>query len=301
MKKTRKFPFKGLVARWRQWSLQERILLTVSSVIFLFYAASLIYPFVWALINSGKTLSEFYDNQFSLPKNWGWQNYIHVFELQVRKTSLVGMIGNSLWVTIIATGVGIISSICTAYACSKYRFRGSKIFYSIAIFIQVIPLVGNMPATYKLAAELGMVDNPALIWLMWGGGFGFAFITLYSYFQSVSWGYAEAAFIDGANHLQVLLRIMLPQALPAIVSIAIINFIGTWNDYMTPYLYLPSYPTLSVGLYLIETEAQVSNSSVKGAPLYFSAILLSMIPIIVIYCCFQKVIMQNTVAGGLKG
>ena len=72
MKKTRKFPFKGLVARWRQWSLQERILLTVSSVIFLFYAASLIYPFVWALINSGKTLSEFYDNQFSLPKNWGW-------------------------------------------------------------------------------------------------------------------------------------------------------------------------------------------------------------------------------------
>ena len=51
MKKTRKFPFKGLVARWRQWSLQERILLTVSSVIFLFYAASLIYPFVWALIN----------------------------------------------------------------------------------------------------------------------------------------------------------------------------------------------------------------------------------------------------------
>ena len=94
---------------------------------------------------------------------------------------------------------------------------------------------------------------------------------------------------------------MLPQALPAIVSIAIINFIGTWNDYMTPYLYLPSYPTLSVGLYLIETEAQVSNSSVKGAPLYFSAILLSMIPIIVIYCCFQKVIMQNTVAGGLKG
>ena len=97
------------------------------------------------------------------------------------------------------------------------------------------------------------------------------------------------------------MRIMLPQAVPAIVSIAVINFISMWNDYMTPYLYLPSYPTLSVGLYLIESESKVSDSAVKGAPLYFSAILLSMIPIIVIYCCFQKVILKNTVAGGLKG
>lgn len=301
MEKLLKRPFGGIVSRWKQWSLQERVLLLISSIVFLLYAASLMYPFVWAFINSGKTLSEFYDDQFAFPKEWVWQNYSHVFKLEVRKTFLIGMIGNSVWVTVTATFVGITSSICTAYACSKYKFRGSKIVYSIAIFIQIIPLVGNMPATYKLAADLGMVDNPALIWIMWGGGFGFAFITLYSYFQSVSWEYAEAAFIDGANHLQVLLKIMLPQTLPAIVSIAIINFIGTWNDYFTPYLYLPSYPTLSVGLYLIETEAKVSDSAVKGAPLYFSAILLSMLPLIVIYCCFQKVILQNTVAGGLKG
>ena len=293
--------FVGLADRWKNWSVQERIVLSVASLIFAAYAVSLVYPFVWAFINSGKTLSEFYDDQFAFPKDWTWDNFVHVFSLEVRKTTLIGMVVNSLWVTILSTFCGIASSICTSYACSKYKFRGSKFIYSVAIFIQIIPLVGNMPAMYKLAADLGLVDNPLTIWTMWAGGFGFAFITLYSYFQSVSWEYAEAAFIDGANQFQVLMRIMLPQAVPAIVSIAVINFISMWNDYMTPYLYLPSYPTLSVGLYLIESESKVSDSAVKGAPLYFSAILLSMIPIIVMYCCFQKVILKNTVAGGLKG
>jgi raffinose/stachyose/melibiose transport system permease protein/N-acetylglucosamine transport system permease protein len=81
------------------------------------------------------------------------------------------------------------------------------------------------------------------------GGFGMGFVLLYGFFKNISWTYAEAAFLDGAGHFTVFLRIMVPMAMPAITAIAIQGAIGIWNEYYTFYMYAPDRVTVALGLY----------------------------------------------------
>jgi len=146
--------------------------------------------------------------------------------------------------------------------------------------------------------DLNMINNPSTIWLSWAGGFDFAFIIFYGTFKGISQTYTDAARMDGANNFVVLFRVVLPQAIAAIVAIAITESIGVWNDYSTPMLYLRDYPNLAYGLYLFDVEANYIENS---KPTFFAAALISCIPVIVLYASNMKLIMTNVTAGGLKG
>ncbi len=275
----------------------EKIVLSLVFVFFFVYAVTIILPFVWAFLSSLKTDDEYYEKVFALPKQWLFSNYIMAFrEFKIGATSMLGMIGNSLWLTFAGTFVAVMVSSATAYIVAKYPFWGSKLIYRIAIFTMIIPIVGNLPATYKLVMQL-QLNNPIGILALYAGGFGFNFIILHGFYRSVSWTYAEAGFIDGASDWKVYWRIILPQALPAIVSIAILSCIGIWNDYYTPFLYLKNSPTLALGIY----QFDIIQTYRSNVPIYYCAILLSVLPILIVFCCFQNTIMENTVAGGLKG
>ena len=184
----------------------------------------------------------------------------------------------------------------TAYVITKYRFRGSKWFLPVAIVLQALPLVGTMPAMFGLVKSLGFYNNPLLFWIVWCGGFGYSFIILCGYFKSVSWEYAEAAFIDGASHAAVFFKIMVPLAMPAIVSLFLVSFISAWNDYFTVYLYLPDYQTLAVGIYRWQQIAGQNG----GTPVYMAALVISIIPVIILYACFQKTLLSSSLGGGIK-
>ena len=176
-------------------------------------------------------------------------------------------------------------------------FRGKTLIYSIVILIQVLPTFSSGPAMLQFLYATGIANNPFLIWLTWAGGFDFSFIVLYGYFKSVSWSYAEAAMIDGAGHFKVMYKIMFPQAIPAIASLMVLNLIGAWNNYQTPMLYMKSYPNLAYALYLLDQESTIS----LGRPIYFSAIVMSMLPVMLVFVFCQKMIMTNVTAGALKG
>ena len=120
---------------------------------------------------------------------------------------------------------------------------------------------------------------------------------MYGFFKNVSWSYAEAVFIDGGGHYTVFFKIMLPQALGPIATLFIMSFIGNWNDYMSVIMYLPSYQTLASGLY---TYRAVQTRSVNF-PEYFAGLLVSMLPILLLFSLFSDVIMKNMSVGGLKG
>ena len=277
------------------------IFLSVFLGVFILYGATLIFPALWALWNALKTGEAFYESSFAAPdfKNLQWQNFKNAFiEIEYNNMTFIDMFFNSVWMTSLRVVASLAASTLSAYALARFRFPGKSLLYSIAIIIQVVPIIGTGGATYKFLFNARMVNNPLLIWLAWAGGFDFSFIVLYGYFKSISGTYAEAAGIDGASQFKVMLKIMLPQAMPAIASLAIMNFITAWNDYQTPMLYMRKYPTMSLGIYSFQrTASWLSN----GTPVYFCAVLLSMLPVCIIFVCTQKMIMTNVTAGGLKG
>ena len=278
-------------------SKSERIVLSAVFVFFALYAISMIIPFVWAFLSSLKTDDEYFEKVFALPKDWLFGNYVKAFaEFKVKNVTFISMFFNSLYISVGGTFIGIMVTSMTAYTIAKYSFKGNKFIYNLAIFIMVIPIVGNLPSQYKLILDLN-INNPIGIMLLYTGGFGMNFIILHGTYRSISWNYAEAAFIDGASDSRVYWLIMLPQAMPSIIALSILSFIGTWNDYMTPFLYLKNWPTLALGIYQFDTMQQYRSN----VPIYYCGVLMSMVPILILFCCMQKTIMENTVAGGLKG
>ena len=276
-------------------------------ILFLLFAIAYIYPMLWAIINSLKTEREFSANSLGIPEQWRFQNYLSVFQdFKVAGTDIRGkemyfyfdMLFNSLWILVVNVVVNVASSALLAYAVARFRFPGKNFLYTVIIFANTIPIIGAGPAKYKLAVALGMVNNPATIWLMWASGFDFAFIVFYGYFKGISASYSESAKIDGANNWIILVKVILPQIIPCIVAVAITQAIGVWNNYSISMIYLPIYPNLAYGMYIFKDNYYLVKDPM---PIYFATAVVSSIPIIVLYACSQNLILTNMTAGGLKG
>ena len=283
----------------------EKVIYVCFFVMFVIFAFGYIYPLVWAIINSLKSMKEYATNSLSMPANWLFIHYVEVFtEFQAVPLSggepfkYMDMLFNSLWILVVNVFVNVASSTLLAYALARFRFPGKDFLYAVVIFANTIPIIGAGPAAYKLAVGLNMVNNPSTIWLMWAGGFDFAFIVLYGYFKGVSPSYSESAKIDGASNMTILLNVILPQVTPCIVAIAITQATSVWNNYSISMLYMRDYPNLAYGMYLFKDSTFLVKDSM---PIYFAAAVISSLPVIILYTCSQDLILNNMTTGGLKG
>lgn len=279
---------------------QSKIILSFAFALFCLYALSLIYPFVWTLINSLKTNNDFFDNKLALPSEWKFSNYVDTLTVKMiyNDTNLLGMFGNSILLAVLCTIAPVASSTLAAYATARFKkFRLCRIIFSLALVVQIVPTTGSLSATYKLVHDLNMDNNFRSIWILSAGGFSFTYLMLYGCFSGISQTYSEAAKIDGASNFRIFVQIVLPQAKPLLISLLILAFIGSWNDYLTPFLYMEKYPTVSLGLYELQQQQMYSSDM----PIFFCGIIMSLVPILIVFSVFQNKIMENTSAGGIKG
>ena len=238
-------------------------------------------------------------NAFEFPSALHWENYSYAFtQLSYNGANIFSMFFNSIWYTLAYTLGGVLMSACTGYALAKYRFKLRGFMYGVIIFTMTIPTVGTTGALFNLVYNvLHIYDSPLYVILKHLCGTGLNFLVLYGFFRNVSWSYAEAAFMDGAGHARVFFSIMLPQALPAVVTLSIVSGIAAWNDYMDVLMYLPSFPTIASGMYGVSRTLPRQGYST----VYFAALVISMLPILILFTCFSNVIMKNFAVGGLKG
>lgn len=287
----------------------EKIVFGIVFVLFALYALSLLLPFVFLCFNSLKGGEEYLSSveageTFYPPAKAIWGNYIDAFRA-MKVTDFNGkeiyfpqMLFNSVWYTVLYVGAGVFASSLTAYIVAKYKFRGRRIIDGIAIFSMTIPIIGTTGSALSMYNALGIYNTPFLPILIGFGGFGFNFLVLRGFFSNLPWSYAESVFVDGGGHLTVFFRIMLPQAMPCLVTLFIMSFITTWNDYQTLLLYMPSYPTVSSGLYLVQRSL---TRHPLEYPVYFAGLMVSVLPIVLVFSLFSNVIMSNFTVGGLKG
>ena len=278
----------------RSTRLQKNIFAIVSIVCIL-YAITLIFPFAWMLVNSFKTNMDFFQDIWNIPSDPLLDNYESIW----KQMDLPSYFKNSIIVTVAGTVVSVLSSACAAYVIAKYKFPGSKLLYSMAVVVMLIPSIGTIAALYRFMIDTGLFDTHLGLILLYSGGFGFNFILLHGFFKSVSWSYAEAGFIDGASDAQVFFKIMLPQARPGIIAVAIIQAINICNDYFNPYMFMqdPKKQTLAVGIYSLVQQ----QSYAADWPKLFAAMIIATVPVLIVYALFSNKIIENTVAGGLKG
>ena len=291
--------------KFKKQPISVKVIYIVFFVMFLLFAVIYLYPLIWAFLNSMKSMKEYSTNSLTMPTDWLWSHYLDVFT-EFRAVPVSGgepfkymdMLFNSLWILVVKVFVNVASSMLLAYALARVRFPGSKFLYALVIFANTIPIIGAGPAAYRLAMDLNMVNNPMTVWLMWAGGFDFAFIVLYGYFKGVSPSYSESAKMDGANNWTIFTKVILPQVTPCLAAIAITQATGVWNDYSTPMIYMRDYPNLAYGMYLFQDNKFLVKDPM---PIYFAAAVISCLPIIILYTCSQNLILNNMTTGGLKG
>lgn len=265
--------------------------------IFVIYSLTLILPFVWLINNSFKTAEDFFFNVWGVPKRFFGTNYADGFTVTVNGYNLFGMILNSVFVCVVGVLVSMFFNLCASYIFARFNFFGRKLIYALAITLMIVPTVGSTSALYLFMMKTNLYDTYLGLFVLQANPFTFNFLLLYACFIGISKSYEEAAEIEGASAWTIFVRIMIPQAAPVLLSLSIIQFIGIWNDFYTPYMFLPSKLTLAVGLDILNSKMTYDNNY----PMLFAIMVISVIPVLILFVLFQRTIMENTVAGGLKG
>ena len=309
-------------------SVSDRILFTVIIILLVAVTVFLVVTLLWGLITSLKSERDYLKNMFGFPnldpsykrnsreQFFHLQNYSDILKnfsltldgsyykgnVSVYKQSTTGFFG-MLINTLLYAGVG--GLICalvpamTAYLCAKYKYKLSGVVYVVYIIIMCVPIVGSQPTLISFLRNTGLYDTFFGNSLQKMSGAGMYFFVYYAFFGGLSNTYREAAEIDGASEMTILLRIYFPLAMKMIATVFLIQFVALWNDYQTPLLYLPTHPTLSYGVYLVAIDPP-SGIKLSDVPHSVSACMMLALPILIVFVIFKDKIMGNISLGGIK-
>ena len=273
---------------------ENSVIMGVLFVLFSIYAATLLLPLAWMFINSFKpNNNEFFDDQWKFT-SFTFDNYKLLF---VGENNILQMFGNTLILSLTIPTVSAFFSLCAGHAVASFDYKLRNVVYFIFLLPMFVSVAGTTPYLYKLLNDIGIFDKHIGLIIMSCGVSGFGFLMYYSVFKNISHTYSEAAMIDGAGYWRIFLQILVPQAKNLVAAQWVMGFIGTWNDFSGPYLFLPSHPTLGVGVKLISDKINQGHSY----PELFANIILMLIPMLVLYFAFQKKIMAVSLGGGIKG
>lgn len=270
------------------------------------YVLSLFTLIGWALLTSIKSPNDFRTNAIGLPEKFVW-NYTFVYTkfnvsvLTKSGSEVVYMETMFLYSILYSLGCAFFQTLVpclTAYLCARFNYKFSKIVYTTVIVVMILPIVGSLPAELQMAKNTGLYDSIWGLWIMKANFLGMYFLVFYDGFKGLSMTYTEAAKIDGASNMHILIAIVLPLVKNIFFTVMLVNFIGFWNDYQVPLLYMPSYPTVAYGMY---NMANTRENNLSSVPMRMTGAMLMFIPIFTLFLIFQKRLLGNLTVGGIKG
>lgn len=271
---------------------------TILYIVMVLAALSYVAMFTWILINSFKTPLNYMNDVFGLPAEefggFDFKNYLDVLLFEYKEQNLFQMLGNTVTLIVINVFCALSFPVMAAYVFGRMEFKGRAKFEAMLYVLMTIPVIGAAGSTLNFLDAIGLNNTFAGIFIISSASFGSGMLVLTSFFRGLPSSFAEAAYIDGASEWQVFTRIYYPQASPLLSINAIATVIGVWNDYMTGYLYLPDHPTIALGLQQLQRKAGFDY------PIMFAGIVLTMIPVFIVFSFIAKRIFNSTDLGALK-
>ena len=277
--------------------------------ILILYAFSLCYVVFWLIMSSFKQIDDFILYPMAWPKKFRFENYIEIMsKFSITQNTAKGVIrygfgemfSNSLIYSAAASSVNVIWNTICGFVLSKYRSKFTNFIYTVGVVVMVLPIVGSFPSSMLLWKNLGIYDNMLARFII-GPACSFSglhFLIMYGVFKDMPNEYRESVEIDGGTHFTAMFKVYIPLAIPSIIVLFVMNFIGSWNDYGTFLLWLPSTPNLAYGMYRFE---QLGNALQIGRPLIFAGFVIVSIPSVILYLVSQNTIMTKFAVGGIKG
>ncbi len=261
------------------------------------WAVSILFPILWMIMLSLKTNQEFYrESVWALPQAAQWGNYIKAWtRLGIGDSFL-----NTLYYVGMSLLIGTFMTTINAYALTRLEFKGRKLIWALIIMSLFLPGINALVPQYVLMRSLKLTNSlTGLIILSSFGQSVFSLYVLGGFMQSIPKELEESAFIDGASIFKTFGSIVVPMAIPGIVTIAIFSFLGLYNNFLGPFIYLsdPKKYTVAVNMYAANQLMQYRSDWVTLC----AAVILAMIPSIVVYILFQKQIVKGATLGSLKG
>ena len=268
----------------------------IAFILLLLISAAFIFPVFIVLMNSFKNNLYISSEPFTFPTAESFASLRNYTE-GLAKTGFFSAFVTSLFVTVLSVGAIVIFTSMTAWYITRVKNRFTKISYYAFVFSMVVPFQMVMFTTVKTANLLSL-DNPwGLIIIYLGFGSGLSVFMFSGFVKSIPIEIEEAAMIDGCGPIRTFFLVVFPLMKPTTITVAILNAMWIWNDYLLPYLVIGSdYKTIPIAIqYLRGGYGSIDMGAMMAM------LVLSILPIVVFYLLCQKHIIKGVVAGAVKG
>lgn len=251
-----------------------------------------IYPFFIVLFGSFKTRSEIFQNPLAVPENPTLENYPVAYESMNFSQAFL----NSLVITVVSVFIIVIFSAMAAYALSRMKSKWSTVIYFLCAILMLVPFQSVMIPLVTLFGRVNLLNRTGLIFMNLGFQSSMAIFLYYGALRSVPVALDEAALMDGANMFQIFWKVVFPILKPTTVTVIILTAIRIWNDYL-----LPSLVINQEGMYTIPLQMYYffGEYTIQWE-LALAGLVLSIIPVILLYMFLQRYIIEGVTEGAVK-
>lgn len=273
----------------------EKAAAIVRTIVVSLIAVLFVVPLVWMVLSSLKTAPEVFARPFHwLPARVQWQNYATVWMNE--EASMLRAFANTLYIALFSiVGQMLISSLA-AYSFAKINFKGKQVVFMLFLSSMMVPSQLTIIPRFMLFKTIGLYNN---LWaIILPAFFGATSIfMLRQFYMGLPNDLIEAAKIDGAGHLRIFLRIMLPLTKAALMSLIILAFISSWNEYMAPLIFL-----VKKELYTVSQNIQwYMLDEFKEHNLTMAAATSAIVPVVILFIVGQKYFVEGIATSGVKG
>ena len=274
---------------------RENAVGTMSHVVLAVWAVLVLAPLVWTVISSFKTTREIFASPFSLPSSLQFDNYVSAWQ-----TAGIGRyFANSVMVVSSALVITMLLGAMSAYVLARFSFPGRAVVRTLVIAGLTFPIFLAVVPLFFILQQLGVLNTlHGLVAAYAAYAYPFTVFFLISFFEDLPEEIAEAAALDGASEWRTFFQIMLPMARPGMASVAILNFVGLWNQFLLPVV-LNTDPEKYVLTQGMASFASQAGYSVDFGALFAGAVL-TIVPVLIVYLVFQRRLQGSVAQGTLK-
>jgi len=265
-------------------------------IVLLIWALTVLLPLFWIFYQSLKTNQEFFADIWAFPKQLKWVNY----EKAWTRLGIGQSVVNTLYYVGLSLLISLFVSTVNAYAFTRIQWKLRSMLWSIIMLSLFLPGINILVSQYTLMRALNLTDSLNGLVLLASLPVGaFELLLLGSFMRSLPKELDESAFIDGATLFQVFRKIILPLSIPGIVTIGIFKFVGLYNDFLGPFIFIsdPAKYPISVNMYNANAMMQYKADWVT----LLAGLVITIIPTVIVYVLFQRRIIEGATMGGVKG